>query len=82
MSQLVMIYSPDGEPFEVPAYKVGDLVLNQGWSQQQPTIVEIEPEPAPAPPRGRAKPVEIVTPEPDESEDGDDMEDTDGESED
>lgn len=37
----VMIYAPDGEPFEVLPHKVGDLVLNQGWSQTPPEPVAV-----------------------------------------
>lgn len=47
MSHLTTVYAPDGEPFEVPNHKVGDLVLNQGWSQQKPETVAVEPAPEP-----------------------------------
>jgi hypothetical protein len=43
----VMIYAPDGEPFEVQEHMVGELVLNKGWSQQKPETVAIAAEPAP-----------------------------------
>lgn len=29
----VRIYAANGEPFDVPEHKVGDLVLNKGFSQ-------------------------------------------------
>lgn len=41
------VYSPDtSEPFDVPATKARDLVLNQGWTRTPWTRVEAEPAPA------------------------------------
>lgn len=34
-----VIYDPDGVMFEVPPHKVGELVLNLGWTQTPPLPV-------------------------------------------
>ena len=36
-----LIYSPSGEPVEVPVDKVGDLVLNKGWTRRPTTTVPV-----------------------------------------
>lgn len=85
MSHLVPVYAPDGEMFEVRPEQVGQLVLNEGWSQHKAETVEVEPAPAPlvfdevdetpAAPRGRGKASSLVEPDPiedDEDEAGND----------
>lgn len=42
MTQLVTVYDPQGEPFEIGHELAAQLVLNKGWSRMAPT-----PQPAP-----------------------------------
>jgi hypothetical protein len=30
------VYSPEGEPFDVPTARANDLILQDGWTQQKP----------------------------------------------
>ena len=32
------VYTPTGEPFDVPETRANDLILQQGWTQQPPLI--------------------------------------------
>lgn len=41
----VRLYDPDGEPFDVAESRVGDLVLNKGWTQTEPTLADGQPLP-------------------------------------
>ena len=36
----VLVYSPDGEPFEVTRDRADHLLLNEGWTQTKPKIKE------------------------------------------
>lgn len=37
------VYSPDGEPFDVPDYRANELILQDGWTQQPVEVAEKVP---------------------------------------
>ena len=50
MSNYHVVYSPDGEFFEVPQHKKEELVLQHGWTQSKPVPVkEVKAASKPAP---------------------------------
>jgi hypothetical protein len=50
------IYSPTGEPFDVPEMRANDLILQSGWTQQPPVSPEPElEEDKPKPRKSRIK---------------------------
>lgn len=68
MSNLLTIYSPDGEKFEVTKPNFRDLTTHRGWSAKPPvtTAPAAAPEPAPEP---QSEPEPVIEPETEEDAD-------------
>lgn len=47
------VYSPDGQPFDVPTSRANDLILQKGWTQQP--VVEEKSEKTPTPKKIKTK---------------------------
>jgi len=57
------VYSPAGEPFDIPRRDLADkLILQDGWTQTPPVVVDFEEEVKPKPKRRsrRKKAEEVV----------------------
>lgn len=68
------VYSPDGEPFDIPRHDHAvNLILEEGWTQTAPVSVPVEEE-APKPKKRASRRKSKVEPEPKavEAEEADD----------
>lgn len=41
----VRVYSPEGEPFDVPQDRASNLILLNGWTQSMPKVAPVEETP-------------------------------------